>query len=60
MLIALSRGRQLEPLVLTIAEIAELNASRRCLETARALVERPQIVLTGAAGAQNVTVTEAD
>ena len=55
----MSRGPQLEPLVLTDAEIAQLTAWSRRPTTARALAERAQIILASATGAPNLTVAEA-
>ena len=54
----MSRGPQLQPLVLTDAEIAQLTAWSRRPKTARALSERAQIILASAAGAPNLTVAE--
>lgn len=54
----MSRGPQLQPLVLTDAEIAELTAWSRRPKTARALAERAQIILASATGAPNLTVAE--
>lgn len=54
----MSRGPQLEPLVLTDAEIAQLTAWSRRPKSARALAERAQIVLACATGAPNLTVAD--
>ena len=49
---------QLQPLVLTDAEIAQLTAWSHRPKTARALAERAQIILASATGAPNLTVAE--
>ena len=54
----MSRGPQLQPLVLIDAEIARLTAWSRRPKTARALAERAQIVLASATGAPNLTVAD--
>lgn len=53
------RGPQLQPLVLTDAEIAQLTAWGRRPKTARALAERARIILASASGAPNLTVAQA-
>lgn len=54
----MSRGPQLQPLVLTDDEIAQLTAWSRRPTTARALAERAQIILASATGAPNLTVAD--
>ncbi|MBA4170514.1 MAG: IS630 family transposase [Chloroflexi bacterium] len=54
----MSRGPQLQPLVLTDVEIAQLTAWSRRPKTARALAERARIILASATGAPNLTVAE--
>jgi len=53
------RGPQLQPLVLTDAEIAQLTAWSRRPKTARAVAERARIILASATGAPNLTVAQA-
>jgi transposase len=55
----MARGPQLEPLVLTDAEVAQLTAWSRRPKTARALAERARIILASAAGAPNTAVADA-
>ena len=55
----MSRGPQLEPLVLTDAEIAQLTAWSRRPKTARAVAARARIILASATGAPNLTVADA-
>ena len=55
----MARGPQLEPLVLTDAELAQLTAWSRRPKTARALAERARIILASAAGAPNTAVADA-
>ncbi len=55
----MSRGPQLQPLVLTDVEIAQLTAWNRRPKTARALAERARIILASATGAPKLTVAEA-
>lgn len=55
----MSRGPQLQPLVLTDAEIAQLTAWSRRPKTARAIADRARIILASATGAPNTTVAAA-
>lgn len=55
----MSRGPQLQPLVLTDAEIAQLAAWSRRPKTARAIADRARIILASATGAPNTTVAAA-
>jgi transposase len=52
------RGPQLQPLVLTDAEVAQLTAWSRRPKTARALAERARIILASATGAPNLNVAQ--
>lgn len=53
------RGPQLEPLVLTDTEVAQLTAWSRRPKTARALADRARIILASSTGAPNLAVAEA-
>lgn len=54
----MTRGPQLQPLVLTDVEMAQLTAWSRRPTTARALAERARIILASASGAPSLTVAE--